>query len=116
MPSYYPFPKELLFLNLSMTSRVVYAVLLGRATLSQKNGWNNECGNVYVNYPINQIAKDVGKGETTIKNVLRELVDLNLLEKKSGGYSKPNHLYVKLPNETENCRYEGQNTESTSGR
>ncbi|MDY4428465.1 MAG: hypothetical protein SPE25_05525 [Lachnospiraceae bacterium] len=36
---------------------------------------------VYFIYPIHQIAVDMNKIETTIKDVMRELVEAQLLEK-----------------------------------
>ena len=33
------------------------------------------------------------------KNALKELDDVGLLVRRSGGFSKPNHLYVKIPSD-----------------
>ena len=37
LPRYYPLPQFLLDLNISSTSKILYALLLNRANLSQKN-------------------------------------------------------------------------------
>ena len=39
LPPYLPYPRFLLDTALSQTAKVIYAVLLDRATLSQANGW-----------------------------------------------------------------------------
>ena len=35
----------------------------------------------------------------SIKTALKELDDVGLLVRRSGGFSKPNHLYVKIPSD-----------------
>jgi hypothetical protein len=97
LPPYLPFPTFLLELELSMTAKVVYALLLNRMTLSQKNGWIDEWGRVYIVYPIDNLAKAMHKGQTAVKVALRELTQCGLLEKRMQGFGKANLLYLKLP-------------------
>ena len=78
---------------------ILYAELLNRASLSQKNDMTDEFGNVYVIYPIDQLSKRLNLSETQIKRLLKELVSAGLLNKRSGGFNKPNHLFVILPGE-----------------
>ena len=52
LPRYLPFPKFLLDAQLSHTAKLLYALLLDRATLSRKNNWTDEQGRIYVVYPI----------------------------------------------------------------
>ena len=52
LPPYLPFPLFLLRSGLSMTACALYALLLGRALLSRKNGWADERGRVYVNFSL----------------------------------------------------------------
>ena len=102
LPSYIPFPRFLLGADLTLTTQLLYALLLDRATLSQKSGWVDEQGRLYIVFPI-------GK----------------LIERKRQGFSAPNRIYVKLPDgqETvllmdrklsvrskENCPTDGQKT------
>ena len=49
---------------------------------------------VHFIYPIHQIAVDLNKIETTIKDVMRELVEAQLLEKIPEGRGRPNRLYI----------------------
>lgn len=39
----------------------------------------------------------LGKSMTTAKNVLAELEAAGLIERRRQQFSKPNHIYVKLP-------------------
>lgn len=42
LPRYYPLPQFLLDLNISSTSKILYAVLLNRANLSQPGKMNKD--------------------------------------------------------------------------
>lgn len=99
MPSYLPMPRFLLNCSISNTAKLLYIRMLGKAQLSQKNGWLDEQGRVYFIYPIHQMAVDMDKSITTIKDALRELVASQLLEKIPQGRGRPNHLYLLFPDE-----------------
>ena len=73
IPSYIPYPRFILKMDLSHTARLLYALLLDRSTLSQKNGWTDSEGRVYIVYPIAEIAEILDKGRTTIQDALNEL-------------------------------------------
>ena len=95
LPPYLPFPRFLLHMKISMTAKAVYALLLNRTTLSQKNDWVDEEGKVYIIYTIEHLAADIGRGETSIKSAMKELEKVNLLVKKKMGFAQPSRLYVK---------------------
>lgn len=52
LPQYLPYPRFLLGTDLSHTAKLLYTLLLDRATLSQKNNWMDERGFVYVIFPL----------------------------------------------------------------
>ncbi len=112
LPGYFQFPEFLLKLPLSQTAKIVYVLLYDRARLSRKNEWIDFEGNVFVIFPIKELAKKSGKGETTIKVALNELERLGLLKRRSGGFSKPNHLYVCVPTEQQILELVGKATEA----
>ena len=99
LPSYLPMPRFLMSIPISNTAKLLYTLLLGKAQLSQKNGWLDAQGRVYFIYPIHQIAVDMDKSITTIKDVMRELVAAQLLEKIPEGRGRPNRLYLLFPDE-----------------
>ena len=96
LPAYLPYPRFLLKMEISQTAKLLYALLLDRSTLSQKNKWQDDEGRIYI-YPIAEIAEILDKGSTTIKGALNELDAAGLLERERGGFSAPNRLYVKVP-------------------
>ena len=97
LPAYLPYPRFLLKMDISHTAKLLYALLLDRSTLSQKNGWQDSEGRIYIVYPIAEIAEMLDKGCTTIKGALNELDAAGLLERRRTGFSAANRLYVKVP-------------------
>lgn len=56
----------------------------------------DENGRIFVIFPIKELSKKLEKSETTIKTVLNELDEVGLLQRRSGGFSKPNHIFLKI--------------------
>ena len=97
LPPYMAYPRFLLELGISETAKLVYMLLLDRARLSMKNrDWQDASGRVFVLYTIPNLAKDIGKGETTVKKALNQLVHQELICKQSLGPGQPNKIYVKI--------------------
>ena len=80
IPPYLPYPRFLLKMDLSQTAKLLYALLLDRSTLSQKNGWTDDEGRVYIVYPIAEIAEILDKSRTTIQDTLNELAAVGLTQ------------------------------------
>ncbi len=98
VPHYIPFPRFLLDMKLSHTAKLIYSVLLYRANLSKINGWIDEQGRVYITYPVTEIAENLHKGVSVIKEGLSALDRAGLTERKRN-FSAPDTIYVKLPTE-----------------
>lgn len=98
VPQYIPFPHFLLDMKLSHTAKLIYSVLLYRANLSKINGWIDEQGRVYITYPVTEIAENLHKGVSVIKEGLSALDRAGLTERKRN-FSAPDTIYVKLPTE-----------------
>ena len=98
-PSFLQYPEFLLHLPISQTGKTVYMLLYDWARLSQKNNWMDENGRIFVIFPIKELSKKLEKSETTIKTVLNELDEVGLLQRRSGGFSKPNHIFLKIMTE-----------------
>lgn len=99
IPPYLPMPRFLLNCSISNTAKMLYIRLLSKAQLSQKNHWLDGQGRVYFIYPIHQMATDMNKSETTIKDAMKELVKAQLLEKIPEGRGRPNRLYILFSDE-----------------
>ena len=77
----------------------LYMILYDRARISRKNSWIDKYGNVYLIFPIEELSVKIGKCKSSVKTALKELDDVGLLVRRSGGFSKPNHLYVRIPSD-----------------
>ena len=100
LPPYMAYPRFLLKVDISETAKLVYMLLLDRARLSMKNeDWQDNLGRVFVLYTIPNLAKDIGKGETTVKKALNQLLKQELILKQSLGPGQPNKIYVKIQTE-----------------
>lgn len=97
LPAYLPYPIFLLDADLTQTAKQLYTLLLGRTTLSQKNGWMDENGSIYVVFPLGNLAKSANRGISSVKNALNELEKADLIERRRQGFSMPSRIFVKLP-------------------
>ena len=103
LPQYLPYARFLLDTNLSHTAKLLYTLLLDRATLSQKNNWMDELGRIYVIYPLSNLAKDLGCSISSITRSFAELENAQLVERVRIGFSKPSRILLKVPHTTQNC-------------
>lgn len=73
--------------DLTQAAKLLYALLLDRATLSQANGWLDEGGRIYLVFPIEKIAAALDRSTMTVKTALSELSSYM----ESTGRSYQNH-------------------------
>ena len=99
LPQYLPYPRFLLDIDLSHTAKLLYTLLLDRATLSQKNNWMDERGFVYVIFPLSSLSDALRCSTMSIKRALRSLEDADLIERRRGHIAVPNNIFVKVPTE-----------------
>lgn len=125
LTNYSVIPNDLHGGELSSTATILYSKLLNRSNLSITNGKVDEVGRIYINYKLEDLAEEMGKSLTTIKENMRELVDAGLIEKKRMTKGRANMIYVKVPETsivgkspvvcTDNRPYKGKKTVSSWG-
>ena len=97
--SYFRIPKALFqdrrFRQLSTDARTLYGILLDRMSLSVKNGWLDEQGRVYIIYTVREVQESLCCAEHKAVKLLRELEDIDLIERKRRGLGRPSLIYVK---------------------
>ena len=103
LPQYLPYARFLLDADLSHTAKLLYTLLLDRATLSQKNNWIDAQGCIYVLYPLSSLAKDLRCSISSITRAFFELENAQLAERVRSGFSKPRRILLKVPHTTQNC-------------
>ena len=92
------FPMTLLanpkYRALSLEAKFIYALLLNRLTLSQKNNWINEDNEVYLIYTREDAATALNISYKKAIAAFRELIEAALLLEHRQGRGYPNLLYV----------------------
>ena len=83
------------FRDLSMESKVLYAMMLDRMGLSTKNNWLDELGRVFIYYTVDEIIEKIGCCKQKALKLLNELKEFGLIECERIGLTKPNRIYVK---------------------
>lgn len=97
LADFMPLPRGTLGTGLSSTAILLYALLVDRGTLSQKNGRADRDGQVYVIYPIAKLARSLGRGTTVVKRCLDELEKAGLIRRERVGRTAPSHIFLSLP-------------------
>ncbi|MCD8005868.1 MAG: replication initiator protein A [Oscillospiraceae bacterium] len=97
LPPFIPLPRFIVAGEYSVNAKLLYGLLLSRTMLSQKSGWVSDDGNVYVIYPIKELAEDLNRSEKTVKNALNELENAGLLSRVRQGLNRANLIYLRLP-------------------
>lgn len=100
--SFYRIPKLLFsderFQKLSTDAKLLYGVMLDRVGLSQKNGWVDEEGNVFIRFTIEEMMSYFKWSRYWVFRILDELDDksgIGLIERRRQGFRLPNIIYVK---------------------
>lgn len=96
--TFYRMPKILFvddyFSAISCEAKVLYGLLLDRATLSKSNNWIDELGRVYVFYKQTEAMEMLNIKKNKVIAIFKELEDIGLLIRKKQGQGKPTRLYV----------------------
>lgn len=96
---YYQIPQELFVNrlykeNLNSDSKILYAFLLDRLSLSQKNHWFDKEGRVYLIFTREEVQNKLCLCEKTVTKAFKQLAEVNLIAEKRQGLGKPNLIYV----------------------
>ena len=118
---YLRFPLGLLaepkYKSMSLEAKMIYSLLLNRLTLSQKNGWINDKGEVYLIYTREDAADTLNLSYKKTIAAFKELIAADLLLEQRQGRGYPNLLYVlKMEISDNNAEefsdeFEGENNE-----
>ena len=96
---YYQIPQEL-FINplyknkLNSDSKLLYGFLLDRMSLSAKNNWCDEDGNIYLIFTRKEVQEKLNLCDRTVTKAFKQLSSAKLIYEKRQGANKPNLIYV----------------------
>ena len=96
--AFYQFPQWLLkeepYKNLGDKAKLAYMLLFDRRTLSIKNKWYDDNGQIYMYFTIEQFMQELNCSNKAVLKAKKELVEAGLLEEVRQGRNKPNRLYI----------------------
>ena len=100
--SFFKLPK-ILFIdeklkNLSPEAKILYSILCDLTSLSSKNGWIDENGNIYVRYSVKKTGETLGCKKDKAMKILAELEGIGgtgLIRRKKQGQGNSDMIFVK---------------------
>ena len=96
--SFYKIPKSLFgnpnYKGLLPEAKLVYAFLRDRMDLSNKNGWVNEQGDIYLLFTREHIAELLEMSLPYIVKCFKQLKEYKLIEEIRQGLGKPNIIFI----------------------
>ena len=95
-PLYLAYPRFLLGMNVRLTAKEIYAIMLDM-TLNSKAAQTDKRGRRYLAFYNKTIAEIIDRTPSTVAQSLRELEAMGLVEKKLIALHTPYHIYIKLP-------------------
>ncbi|WP_419795753.1 replication initiator protein A [Staphylococcus equorum] len=110
---------KVLFINekykkLSDSAKVTYAILNDRVSLSIKNNWIDQNGDIYFIFTNENLQEVLDKSKNTITKIKKELQEVGLLEQVKTGFNRPNKLYLHEIETNINIEKEIQNSTSNN--
>lgn len=119
---YFQVPFELYFNplyadTLDLASKTLYALLLNRLTLSIKNNWYDEAGDVFLIFTRKEAGNLLRLSDKTVTKAFKQLIDAKLIKEKKQGANKPNYIYVgKMHSENNDNRWSSKKSVSRIGK
>ena len=96
--TFYQIPKELFvnhyYKNLKPYSILLYGLLLDRLSISMKNKWIDEDGNIFLIFTRKEVEEKLNLSDKTVTKAFRQLADAKLIYEKRQGCKKTNIIYV----------------------
>lgn len=96
--AFYQFPQWLLkeepYKNLGDKAKLMYMLLFDRRTLSIKNKWYDDDGQIYMYFTNKQFMEELSCSEPAIIKAKKELTKFGLLKEVRQGINRPNRLYI----------------------
>ena len=99
--SYIPLPRFLLqdeqLRDISNDAKVLYAILLDRASVSRQNGYVEPDGTIRLYFTLEQAQKKLHRNRQCATRIFRELEYSGLINRKKQGLGKPAVITLNYP-------------------
>ncbi len=100
--SYMPFPRFLMednLANLSNDAKVLYALMLDRASISKVNGFIEADGTIRLYFTVEQAQKKLHRSRQCVTRIFRELESRGLICRRKQGLGKPAMITLNYPSD-----------------
>ena len=98
--SHIPFPRFLMedsLADLSNDAKVLYALMLDRASISKVNGFIEADGTIRLYFTVEQAQKKLHRSRQCATRIFRELEYSGLINRKKQGLGKPAVITLNYP-------------------
>lgn len=99
--SYVPLPRFLLqdetLLEISIDEKVLYALLLDRASISRQNGYVEPDGTIRLYFTVEQAQAKLHRSRQSATQIFRELEYSGLIVRRKQGLGKPSLITLNYP-------------------
>lgn len=98
--SYIPFPRFLMedsLADLSNDAKVLYALMLDRASISKINGFIETDGTIRLYFTVEQAQKKLHRSRQCTTRIFKELETSGLINRKKQGLGKPAMITLNYP-------------------
>lgn len=100
------------FQKMSCEAKILYGLMLNRMNLSIKNEWLDEKNRVFIIYTVEDVMDTMACAKAKAVKIIKELEDMELIEKNRQGFGQPTLIYVKNFISKENKQEQDNNTSS----
>ncbi|MDO4581491.1 MAG: replication initiator protein A [Bacillota bacterium] len=98
--SYIPFPRFLMEDTLSALSndaKVLYALMLDRASISKVNGFIEKDGTIRLYFTVEQAQEKLHRSRQCVTRIFRELESIGLICRRKQGLCRPAVITLNYP-------------------
>ena len=85
------------FAELTNDAKVLYALMLDRASISKVNGYTEEDGTIRLYFTVEQAQKKLHRSRQCVTHIFRELEYSGLICRKKQGLAKPALITLNYP-------------------
>ena len=89
VPSYLPFPRFLIPLDLSNDAKVLYALLFDRAGISRENGYIDPNGRIRLYFTVEEAKEKLHRSRQVVTRAFQELERSGLIVRWKQGLGRP---------------------------
>ena len=113
--SYIPFPRFLMedsLADLSDDAKVLYALMLDRASISKVNGFLKTDGTIRIYFTLEQAQTKLNRSRQSATRIFRELEYSGLIVRRKQGLGKPALITLNYPSDAKFIAKEGEDAQA----